>query len=211
MLAKDPADRPTAADIAGGALRSQYEARTTAVAPGPAIAAPAVIAQPTTPLVPVVAPRPDDGRRKVFLAAGIALVAMAATLTAVLLLNNNGPNLPSTNDVNPNPGVSSSTTGSGPTTAPTTSDTGGTTQATHTTTPTPTPTSSPTPSTTPTTPSTTPQSPSPSTPSKTPTPTRPTPSPTPTTSQTQPTTTPPPPTATTTPSVNEQNVGTTKF
>jgi serine/threonine-protein kinase len=187
MLAKDPATRPTAAEIASGALRApSYEARTTAPLPVDArttAAAPVLLGVTG----PVDQPRSaaDRSRRQVWLAAGIAVLAAAAATAAVLLLNNNGPNLPSTNDVGPQPGVTSSTPNAGPITAPTRGQTSGT-QTTQTPTPTPSQSTSPSPTPSPT-PSTT--SPSPS-PSPTPTPTRTTPSPTPTTSP-SPTSSPP--------------------
>ena len=214
MLAKDPADRPSAAEIAAGALRAlPDEARTAAVAP----AAPGEVGGQTTAAftpggvsvdqsesIAVAASAADRSRRQVLMAGGIAIVAAVAALAAVLLLNNDGPRLPSTNDVGPNPGISSGTPGATSSTAPTVgqSPTSGTSQATQSTSPTPSPSSSPQPSTTPqtpspsiSTPSPSPSAPSPSTPT-----TRPTPSPTPSPSQPDPTSTPP----TGTPSPNTQ-------
>jgi serine/threonine-protein kinase len=212
MLAKDPTDRPSAAEIASGALRAlPDEARTTAVAPEvQSFAAPPgeVSGQTTAAFTPggvsvdqpesiaSAASAADRPRRQVLMAGGIAVVAAVAALAAVLLLNNGGPRLPSTNDVGPKPGISSSTPGATSATAPTfgQSPTSGTSQGTQSTSPKPSQSSSPQASTTPRTPSpsTGTPSPSPSAPSPSTPATRTTPSPTPSPSQPDPTSTPPP-------------------
>jgi len=127
MLAKDPTARPSAAEIAAGALRApDNEVNTAALVPGaPIIGVPSGdgLRDRTAALRPAAGPpRPD--RRKVLMAGAIAVVAVAAAVAAVLL--NNGPNLPATTDVGPKPGVTSGTPGAGstndPTLAPTQTD-----------------------------------------------------------------------------------------
>ncbi|WP_344846862.1 serine/threonine-protein kinase [Kribbella ginsengisoli] len=114
MLAKEPAERPTAEEIAAGFLRTPALATAAMVAPAvaPTVRA-AVVPVETTPLVPVTpAPPPPSGwqtRQKALLAGGIALLAAAAAVLAVVLLNNNDPQLPETNNVGPGPGVTSGT------------------------------------------------------------------------------------------------------
>jgi serine/threonine-protein kinase len=198
MLAKDPAERPTAEAIAAGSLRTASLAPTAVVAP--AVVAPSLAG--TTPLVPVtVAPPARQGRQKALLAGAIALVAVAAAVLVGVILNNNDPKSPTT-DIGPGPGVTASTptapaspSSSGP------DRTGNTNQPTQSTSrrpsQTPSSQSTPTPSPTPTT-STPPQT--------TPTPTKPTESPTPTapssTPPTAPSSTPPPENPSTPPPVS---------
>ena len=202
MLAKDPADRPTAAEIEAGALSSTAPVAATAPIP---------VTVPVTVPVPVPEPvnaRParsqaQRDRRMTWMAGAIALLATAGAVLAVVLLNNNGTVQPPTTDVGPQPGATSSTPTSQPTTpssttaptqsAPTQPSRSTPSQSaspsptpTPSATPTPTPSTSPTPSPTPSQSSTTPsaptrstQSPSP-TPSDTPSSTPPTDTPSPT-------------------------------
>ncbi|MFK4084784.1 serine/threonine-protein kinase [Kribbella sp. NPDC020789] len=184
MLAKDPAQRPTAAQIAAGTWSPPT---------------PLIVDRLTEPLavapVPVTPAQTGPRSSTTWLIAAGSALAIAGAITAAVLLQNRGTDLPPTVDVGPRPSssVTTSTTpdataptqSSRPTSAPSTSTTPSTTpSATPTPTPTTsTPTSSPTPSATPT--------PTPTS-SKTPTPT-PTPSPTPTNSGTPtPTDTPTP-------------------
>ncbi|QNE21419.1 protein kinase [Kribbella qitaiheensis] len=118
MLAKDPAGRPTAAEVAAGALRAlpldeASDQPTAAVAPEVLSVDDAAV--PPSP----VQPRQD--RRNVLVAAAIAVVA--ATLLAGVLIFNDGPRLPATTDVGPKPGVISGTPGAKSTTVPTTGPT----------------------------------------------------------------------------------------
>lgn len=158
MLAKDPADRPTAAEIAAGALRTApLGGAVVAAAPGPA--------GPTAPFSALQTQEPPNHRRrKAVLIGAIAFIAAAATGVGIALLNANDSQPPATNDLGPRPSVST------PATAPTATQPGTSSQ----------PTSAPPSSTQPTaSPTSTPSSPSPTTtPSPTPTPT-PTPSSTP--------------------------------
>ncbi|MFI5694652.1 protein kinase [Kribbella sp. NPDC051586] len=192
MLAKDPAERPTAAEIEAGALSAT---ELTATVP---VAAPVVV-----PVVePVLGPvdskpagptQAQRDRRMTLLAGAIALLATAGAVLAVVLLNDNGTDKPPTTDVGPQPGVTSSTATTKPTTPASTT---GSTQsastqptrstATQSASPSPTPTPSATPSTSPT-PSATPTKSSPtpsvstrSTPSTSPSPTPTSSSPSPT-------------------------------
>lgn len=193
MLAKNAADRPTAADIAAGALRAQ----------------PATV--PTLVAGPLAAP----SNRKTLWAAVIAALAVAAAVLTGAILDGNEPRVPPTTDVGPRPGDTSSTPVSPPATTSTSSTTGSTEASTAPTTatqpsqsasqPVTPPTSSPATATTgttapgtsePSTPSqtsTTPSDPTQGTPSETP-PTSTPPSETPTTST--------PGTATPSPQVN---------
>ncbi|GAB2650892.1 hypothetical protein GCM10009743_28650 [Kribbella swartbergensis] len=161
MLAKDPADRPSAAEIAAGVLRAQPPAgalgRAAAVPAAAAVAAAAAApnADPpaTTPLE-----SPNGPGTKALVAGAIAALATAAAVAAVVLLNGNEPKLPPTTDVGPQPGVSSGTPVSTPSATATTSTTDPTQAGTETRTapttsapsqsvsrqPTPTPTPSPT-------------------------------------------------------------------
>ncbi len=185
MLAKDPDDRPTAAEIAAGALRlapSDGAAGVPAVVP----TAETEVVEPATPITPLEPP--DQNRRKTLLIAGIAVVATAAAVVGGILLNGNRTKLPTENDVGPRPGVTS-TTGSTPapsTTGPT--DSGAANQPSRTTSTQPTPSasrpSSPTPSS---------SNPSSSAPSSTP------PTEDPTSAPTQSTPTSNPPSSSTTP------------
>jgi serine/threonine-protein kinase len=216
MLAKAPADRPSAADIAGGALRDGTAFAATVPVAGAAGAAGLVGAAGvaaaagaggdgaggTTPLLgsaPVPGKKPPtDGRTKAMIVAAVAGLAVAAALITGVILNRNdkvlppetnvGPvSTPTTSSTQPTDQPSDSTTG-GPTTTdkPTTSTTPSQTTS-QTPTPTPTPTATPT-----TTPTTTPSQ----TPTKSDTPTRPTQTPTKTPSNTPSET---PPTTSTTP------------
>lgn len=163
MLAKDAADRPSAAEIASGALRAESvgDFAPAAIVPAAVPAAAAVDAEPGTS--PLVAPgSPNPSRKGVLLAGAIAVLATAGAVLAVILANGNETKQPPTTDIGPQPGVSSSTpaaTRTSPTTDPT--ERGTTTQTTRTTSaPTSqTPSQQPSPSPTPTgTPSTTPSS-----------------------------------------------------
>ncbi|TDU88369.1 serine/threonine-protein kinase [Kribbella voronezhensis] len=218
MLAKDPTERPTAADIAGGALRAPLgEVSTAPLVPAAPLVGGAVVDQtaPITPAaVPVVAAPPRRDRRQVLMAGAIAAVAVAAAVTAILL-NNNGPNLPATTDVGPKPSVTSGTPGAKSTDEPTSGPTqsGGANQPTQSTSTQPSPSTSPTgsptsQSPTPSTNTQSPNTPSPSKPSDSPTastPTKSTPSPTTSESSTpDPTATPP----AGTPTPGTQNAGT---
>jgi serine/threonine-protein kinase len=196
MLAKDPAARPTAEAIAAGSLRAPTLATTAVVAPtvGALGVVPAV---PTTPIAPVSPAKAPAGRRKVLLAGGIALVAAAAAVLVGVLLNDNKPQLPETNNVGPGPGVTAGT----PAKPSSTDQTGTTNQATRSTpkpSQTPSRQNTPTPTPTPSTPTTTAPSRTPS-PSTTPSTTAPT---TPATSAptTAPSSTPPPESSTPPPS-----------
>ncbi|MFF0341534.1 protein kinase [Kribbella sp. NPDC004875] len=175
MLAKDPAERPTAAQLT--ALPVAAEWFPTAALPSsppktPSIGTPAV--------VPPAAPLPESApnSRKPLMVAAIAVLVLAGAITAGVVLHNTGDNLPPTVDVGPTPSSSAGTPSTPPTTAPTRS--GEVSEAARRT--------STTPSSTPTTPSSTPSSPTPSTPtttSETPSSTpssssTPTPTPTPT-------------------------------
>jgi serine/threonine-protein kinase len=102
MLAKDAADRPSAAEIAAGALRAQ----PLGAAVGRVVAVPAPLnTERTSP------PEPPGSRmrRKTLLAGVIAVLATAGAVLAGVLLNGNETRLPPTTDVGPGPGASSST------------------------------------------------------------------------------------------------------
>ena len=192
MLAKEAADRPSAAEIAAGALRAESPAADL----GPVVVPVAEVpSSATTPLEPSNSPLEPSNRmsRKTLLVGGIAVLATAGAVAAGVLLNSNETNLPPTTDVGPRPGITSTTPGSTPAATRTASTTGptqsGTASRATPTTPSQSasqPTTSPTPSSARTTTTT---SPSASTqPSTTPSaPTRGTPS-----TGTSPSTTPPP-------------------
>jgi serine/threonine protein kinase len=123
MLAKDAADRPSAAAIAGGALRAQPHRAGL----GPAIPAipevPAVEAvnadRDGTPIItagqPLSPEPPTRMRRKAVLVGGIAVLATGAALLAGVVLNNNDPRMPPTTDVGPGSGSNATTTTPRPT------------------------------------------------------------------------------------------------
>jgi serine/threonine protein kinase len=185
MLAKDAADRPSAAEIASGALRGNDYGPAAGVP-----AASAVDAEPATS--PLQAPAPNPSRKMVLLAGAAAVLATTAAVAAVVLLGNETEQPPTT-EIGPQPGVSSSTPSATTTSSSTTDPTqaGTTTQTAPTTSaptsetpsqqPSPTPTPTDTPSTTPsstpsesTTPSVSPSStPSSTPPSDTPAPSTP--------------------------------------
>lgn len=197
MLAKDPADRPSAAEIAAGSLRAESPGDDRGVVPGVAAIGPAgalagaaavpVGEEGTSALEPAdAAPvsragasraEADRARNKALAAGVVALLATAAAVLAVVLLNGTEPNLPPTTEIDPPAGATSSTPNrSATTTAPSTGATQpGTTSRTEPTTSTPPSQST---SSQPTTAST---SPSPTSPTSTP------PSSAPTTSSSRPT------------------------
>ncbi|MEV5967008.1 protein kinase [Kribbella sp. NPDC051952] len=139
MLAKDAGDRPTAAEIAAGALRATsvgsdvgptvpvgvVEASelpvgsgATGVAVGSEVPVGSEVSE--VPVGSAVAERPAGSRRMVLLAAGIAILATAGAVLAVVLLNDNDKKLPPTTDVGPKTGVTSSTPGATQTSSSTT-------------------------------------------------------------------------------------------
>jgi serine/threonine-protein kinase len=199
MLAKDPDDRPTAAEIEAGALSASTPVAATAPMP---VAAAAPVSEPVPTRPPTTQAQRD--RRMTWIAAGIALLATAGAVLAVVLLNNNGTNQPPTTDVGPQPGATSSTPTSQPTTPSSTTAPNQTAPTqpsqsppSQSATPSPTPTPSATPTTTPSTsptPSQTPPSTSatPSAPTRTTPSTSPSPTPSPTPSSTAPSNTPSP-------------------
>jgi serine/threonine protein kinase len=191
MLAKDPADRPTAAEIAAGSLRAGPPAGQGASDTSPL---PVVPPAPVVPLGPG-SPPGNRSNKKVYLAAGAAAVLATAGIATALVLNRTGTGAPADN-LGPQTGVSSSAPTNPSSTKPTD---GGTTdqpatQPTRTTskpaTPTPTPSLSTTPSTTP--------SPTPTASSQTPTASN-TPPPSSTPKPTASNTPPPDPTSSTPP------------
>lgn len=200
MLAKDPDDRPTAAEIEAGALSASTPVAATAPMPVPVPVAPVTEPVPTRP--PTTQAQRD--RRMTLIAGAIALLATAGAVLAVVLLNNNGTNQPPTTDVGPQPGATSSTPTSQPTTPSSTTAPNQTAPTqpsqsppSQSATPSPTPTPSATPTTTPSTsptPSQTPPSTSatPSAPTRTTPSTSPSPTPSPTPSSTAPSNTPSP-------------------
>ena len=203
MLAKEAADRPSAAGIAAGALRAEPLGADLGPVVVPIPATPRMATSPLEPVEP-----PNRMGRKTVLVGGIALLATAGAVVAGVLLNGNETRLPPTTEVGPPQGTTSATPESNPaatSTASTTSPTrSGTTSRANPTTPSQTP-SQPATSRTPSASTTTP-SPSASTrPSTTPSaPTRGTPStgtsPTSTPPTSAPTTSTPPPTDTPSPS-----------
>jgi eukaryotic-like serine/threonine-protein kinase len=120
MLAKDAAARPSAAEIAAGALRAQPLGADL----GRVAAVPAAEALNTERNArPIVAPR-NRRRGKPLLAGLIAVLATAAAVSAGVLLNGNETRLPPTTDVGPGPGAGSSTPVSKPTATTSASTTG---------------------------------------------------------------------------------------
>ncbi|MEJ1109489.1 MULTISPECIES: serine/threonine-protein kinase [unclassified Kribbella] len=169
MLAKEPADRPSAAEIAAGSLRAQH-------------LAPAAAALDVEPGDGESLPEPPNRMRgKALVAGAIAVLATAAAVLAGVLLNGNEPRLPPTTDVGPQPSGTSSAPASTPAATSTASTTGPPQTRTNPTTTQPTqspsqqPTQSPSPTSTGTTSpsaspqsSTTPSAPTSGTPSTTP-------------------------------------------
>ncbi|WBQ07942.1 serine/threonine-protein kinase [Kribbella sp. CA-293567] len=210
MLAKDPADRPTAEAIAAGALRAQPAGGSVAVPPATLVAAPVVgaaaapvVPADTAPMVaaetPVAAdaalqPAAHGKRRKALLAGGIAIAATAAAVLAGVLMNDDGTKLPATTDVGPEPSIVTGTPGAGTSSVPTTDPTqyGTESQAPQSTSPQPSQTTSQQPSATPPPSSATPSpgTETKNTPTPSPTPDRTAPSSTPTKSSPSPTPSP---------------------
>ncbi|TDO48311.1 serine/threonine-protein kinase [Kribbella sp. VKM Ac-2571] len=93
MLAKDPGGRPSASEIAAGALR----------------------AAPVSTSVATPVGAPVGSRLKVLLAAGIAVLATTGAVLAGLVLDDSEKRLPPTTDVGPQPIVTSGTPGARPT------------------------------------------------------------------------------------------------
>jgi serine/threonine-protein kinase len=206
MLAKEAADRPSAAEIAAGALRAEPLGADLGPVVVPIPETPRMATSPLEPVEP-----PNRMSRKTVLVGGIALVATAGAVVAGVLLNGNETRLPPTTEVGPQQGTTSATPESNPaatSTASTTSPTrSGTTSRANPTTPSQTPsqpatsrtpsasttTPSPSASTQPsTTPSTTPSAPKRGTPSTGTSPTSAPPTSAPTTSTPPPTDTPSP-------------------
>ena len=107
MLAKEPADRPSAAAIAAGSLRAEQTlAPTIATVPVAAPDSPDTEAQPPSTGATESA---DRTRTMALLAGALALLATAGAVLAVVLLNGDQPSVPPTNDVGPQPGQTSST------------------------------------------------------------------------------------------------------
>ncbi|ADB32993.1 serine/threonine protein kinase [Kribbella flavida DSM 17836] len=136
MLAKDPADRPTAAEIAAGALRAQPLGDDwRAVAAVPAAATVAAATVPAAPVEaapvagqPAAAERPPRRRSRALLAGVTAALATTAAVLAGVALYGNEPKVPTTDvspqpETTPKPGASLSTPGPSTTT---TSTVGGT-------------------------------------------------------------------------------------
>lgn len=123
MLAKDAADRPSAAEIAAGSLRAEPLGDDL----GHAAAVPAVEALKTGEASPTITNtlEPSNRMRSKTLVAGLlAGLATTAAVLAAILLNGNEMKLPPTTEVDPPPGTSSSTpvpvgTRTAPTTGPT--------------------------------------------------------------------------------------------
>ena len=206
MLAKDPADRPTAAEIEAGALSATTPVAATAPMPLPVPVAEPAAAVPVGPVPAGSAAslQAQRDRRMTLIAGAIALLATAGAVLAVVLLNDNGTKPPTT-DVGPPQGVTSNTPTSQPTTpsstttAPTQTEPTKPSQSTppRTTSQSPTPTPSATPTNTPSTsptPSDTPpsSSPTPSVSTRSTPSTSPSPTPSKTPSSTPPTNTPSP-------------------
>ncbi|TCC07764.1 serine/threonine-protein kinase [Kribbella soli] len=101
MLAKDAADRPSAAEIAGGALRAQLPAGALGLAmSSAAMAANDPVVTATQP--PLDVPEtPTRTRRKSLLVGGIAVLATGGAVLAGVLLNGNDTRLPPTTEVGP--------------------------------------------------------------------------------------------------------------
>jgi len=111
MLAKDAAERPSAAEIVAGALRAEPLGDRVGVAVLPAddaVDAPTTDPIIATGLLEALGPA-HQTRRKALLAGGVAVLATATAVLAVVLLNNNDAKLPPTTDVGPQPSTSSST------------------------------------------------------------------------------------------------------
>jgi hypothetical protein len=234
MLAKDPADRPTAAEIAAGALRARSvgddwrglaavpaagDAPTVAAAGAPTVAAagiPAAALEGDTLAGEGAVPPGDPARparigTKALLIGAIGVLAVAAAAITGVVLNGNEPNQPPTTDLRPNvtptPSVDTGTTEPSTTNDPTRTGPTGSTTSTQ---PTQTPSSSPTPTSTPSgTPSPTTSPTVPVQPSNTPSaPPQSTPTPEDTPSSTPPPDTPPPSTPASSPTPDERNSAT---
>ncbi|WP_433004114.1 protein kinase domain-containing protein [Kribbella sp. CA-294648] len=142
MLAKDPADRPSAAEIAAGSLRAESPGAVPVVPPGVAsavgpaggragaaagAAAVPVGGEDTSALEPAdAAPvsraeasraEADRARNKALAAGVVAMIATAAAVLAVVLLNGREPTLPPTTEIDPPTGVTSSPPNRGATTS----------------------------------------------------------------------------------------------
>jgi serine/threonine-protein kinase len=142
MLAKDPADRPTAAEIADGALRAQQPvgddwravagvpaaAGLTATVPSAGVPAGADVPAGTAPLE--VAPRSPRRPSTKVLAGLVAVLATTAAVLAGVALYDNDPALPPTTDLRPQPELTTPTPGTtaGTTDPTSTSSTTGPTQ-----------------------------------------------------------------------------------
>lgn len=137
MLAKDAADRPTAAAIAAGSLRvEQGPAPTIATVPVP-------VPELPEPANTGATESADRSRNMALLAGLLALLATAGAVLAVVLLNGEGPKLPPTTDVGPQPGQTSSTAEPTPSATRTSSTTDPTESRTTSSTPSATPSQSP--------------------------------------------------------------------
>lgn len=166
MLAKDPEERPTAAQLISLPAAAAWFPTTALPAdPTPRSTEPVALAEPSA-----------ARSRKPLLIAGLAVLALAGAVAAGVVLRNAGDDLPPTVDVGPHPSRSAgtpttSTTSTDPTQQPSSAPTRSrSTEPTRTTqTPSSTPTTSTTPTTTPSAPTTT--APSSSPPSTRPTPT----------------------------------------
>jgi eukaryotic-like serine/threonine-protein kinase len=115
MLAKDAADRPTAAEIADGVLRTQPLGGDLRTVPAAAVLS---TEQATSD---AEAPEPSRMPSKALLAGLIAVIAAAAAVVAGVLLNDNENRLPPTTEVGPRtshstPGPTRTATTTGPTT-----------------------------------------------------------------------------------------------
>ncbi|WP_132214907.1 serine/threonine-protein kinase [Kribbella steppae] len=125
MLAKDPADRPSAAAIAAGSLRAEQDpALTIATVPVGAPEPPDTEATESTNTV--ARGSADQSRNMALLAGVLALLATTGAVLAVVLLNGDAPRVPPTTDVVPQPGASSSTAEPSPSATRTSSTTGST-------------------------------------------------------------------------------------
>ncbi|WP_405067067.1 protein kinase [Kribbella sp. NBC_01510] len=119
MLAKEAADRPSAAEIATGALRAEPLGADLGPVVVPVAEAPSIATSPLEPLEP-----PNRMSRKTVLAGGIALLATAGAVVAGVLLNGNDPRLPPSTEVGPRQGPTSATPESNPAATSTASTTG---------------------------------------------------------------------------------------
>lgn len=129
MLAKDAADRPSAAEIATGSLRAQSLGadlgRVAAVPAADALDAERGAGSIIIATSPLEASQPPSRVRRMSLLAGaIAVLATAAAVLAGVLHDANETKMPPTTDLGPRPGVSSSTPGSEPVATRTASTTG---------------------------------------------------------------------------------------